>query len=304
MRRPEPAKPALRRRERERDPGAARSPRSACRRRPGGRRSRARPSARRASACRSRPERAADQALDLDRAALLLAGAGLAADAAAGRGREHPVLGRQPAPPAARRASAARRPRPWPCRGRASAERDERRAVRPARGSRVTTRDGTQLVRCRRRPLAVIDRSGGSPARARRAATVAATSPIGSCRKRSPSARELLRRARRQEAARALARDVVADPLRASVSATSRAVSSAEKTSVVAAPEDALEDGPDQRVVRAAEDHRVDARVLERRGVLAHGRDELLGRRRRPRSAGRASGRRPRRPTRPRRAPG
>ena len=63
-------------------------------------------------------------------------------------------------------------------------------------------------------------------------------------------------------------------PLRASVSATSRAVSSAEKTSVTSRPNDALEHGPDQRVVRAAEDHRVAARLLERRGVLAHGVDE------------------------------
>ena len=34
------------------------------------------------------------------------------------------------------------------------------------------------------------------------------------------------------------------------------------------APEDALEHGPDQRIVRAAEDDRVAAGLLERRGVL------------------------------------
>ncbi len=60
---------------------------------------------------------------------------------------------------------------------------------------------------------------------------------------------------------------VLLDPLPASVSDTSRAISSAEKTSVPA-PEDALEDGPDQRVVGTAEDHGVDARLLQRRGEL------------------------------------
>ena len=59
-------------------------------------------------------------------------------------------------------------------------------------------------------------------------------------------------------------------PLRASVSATSRAVSSAEKTSVTPRPKTRSKHGPDQRVVRAAEDHRVDARGLQRRRVLAH----------------------------------
>ena len=63
-------------------------------------------------------------------------------------------------------------------------------------------------------------------------------------------------------------------PFRASVSATSRAVSSAEKTSVTPA-EDPLEDRADERIVRAAEDHRVHARLLERRGVLADGRGLL-----------------------------
>ncbi len=40
--------------------------------------------------------------------------------------------------------------------------------------------------------------------------------------------------------------------------------------------EDALESGTDQRVVRAPEDDRVDVRLLERRGVLAHGFRQLL----------------------------
>ena len=46
-----------------------------------------------------------------------------------------------------------------------------------------------------------------------------------------------------------------------------------------AAAEDALEDRPDQRVVRAAEDDRVDAGLLERRRVLAHRVDGLLAER-------------------------
>ena len=53
-------------------------------------------------------------------------------------------------------------------------------------------------------------------------------------------------------------------PFRASVSDTSRAVSSAEKTSVHVTAEHALEDRADQRVVRAAEDHRVDVCFLQR----------------------------------------
>src|SRR5262245_31623497 len=43
-----------------------------------------------------------------------------------------------------------------------------------------------------------------------------------------------------------------------------------------AAPEDALEDRPDERVVRAAEDDRVHLRLFERRGVLADGVDGAL----------------------------
>src|SRR5205807_1203003 len=46
-----------------------------------------------------------------------------------------------------------------------------------------------------------------------------------------------------------------------------------------AAAEDALEDRPDQRVVRAAEDHRVDPRLLHGRRVLADGLPGLGGER-------------------------
>ena len=68
-----------------------------------------------------RAQRAADQPLDLDRAALLLARARLALGALARRGRQQRVLGRQPARAAAASASAARPPRSSPCRAPASA---------------------------------------------------------------------------------------------------------------------------------------------------------------------------------------
>ena len=107
-----------------------RSPHSACRRRPAGRRSRARASARRAPRCRHGAQRPPDQALDLDRAALLLARARLALGALAGRGGQHRVLGSQPAP--ARAVHPARHALVE--RGRAEnaglPERDQRRAVR------------------------------------------------------------------------------------------------------------------------------------------------------------------------------
>src|SRR5581483_2247273 len=50
---------------------------------------------------RHRPHRAPDQALDLDRAALLAAARGLALDAIAGRGGQERVLGGDPPPTAA-----------------------------------------------------------------------------------------------------------------------------------------------------------------------------------------------------------
>ena len=94
-------------------------------------------------------------------------------------------------------------------------------------------------------------------------------------------------------------------PLRARVSDTSRAVSSAEKTSVTARPKPALEDRPDDRVVRAAEDDGVDARVAERRGGLADGaRSSRRRRDRGPGSRDEARARRRRRPRRSRRARG
>ena len=105
---------------------------------------------------------------------------------------------------------------------------------------------------------------------------------------------EELRVAGGQEAVGALAALAVLDPLAGErLGHLARGLLGGEDERH-AAPEDALEDRPDQRVVRAAEDDRVDLGVLERRGVLAHGLGRLLAERaRRSRSAARAAGRRP-----------
>ena len=74
-----------------------------------------------------------------------------------------------------------------------------------------------------------------------------------------------------EKAVLALAASVVLDPLpRQRLAHLACRFLSREDERDVAA-EDALEDGPDKRVVRAAEDHGVDARLLERPCVLAHG---------------------------------
>ena len=175
-------------------------------------------------------EGAADQALDLDRPPLLLAGARLALRALPGRGREHRVLGRQPAAPVAdepaRDAVLERRRAEHP----RLAERDQRRAARLL-----------EVVRARSSALEA--RRGGGRS-------------DGSCRGRLELGdRDLLDLAERelQEAladARGSAPDrrssgtgrrpsrpcSFSNPLRSSVSATSRAVSSAEKTSVTPRP--------------------------------------------------------------------
>ena len=80
----------------------------------------------------------------------------------------------------------------------------------------------------------------------------------------------------RQEAVGALAVAVVLPALAASVVVDlARRLLGREDERHVAS-EDALEDRPDQRVVRAAEDHRVAAGRLERLRVLANGVDRLL----------------------------
>ena len=141
------------------------------------------------------------EALDLDRAALLAAGARLAADPLAGRSGEHPVLGGEPAPGRGPRASAGRpsstvavqrtrvRPsemsaEPWACSrkfgtissGRSSSGRRPSRLTRPhapARGGRLRDRVDRELEeplaeRARTRPgCPVVRKRTGLRARGR-----------------------------------------------------------------------------------------------------------------------------------------
>src|SRR3954471_5268340 len=172
-----------------------------------------------------RAQRAPDHPLDLDRAALLLAGACLALRPLAGRGRQHRVLGRQPA--AALVAHPARDALVERCRA-GHLRLALRVEHRPHRLLEVVDQDlnRPQLVR----PTSL------SHATTRSATATCSTSPSGSCRKRSPSARKaagspVVRK--RYEPPRPSSCSM---PLRASVSATSRAVSSAEKTSVTPRP--------------------------------------------------------------------
>ena len=99
-----------------RGPGAApprrrRCWRSGCRRRPGGRRSRANRALAERLHVDHGPQRAADEALDLRGAPVGPAAGDVARLAVAGRGGEHPVLGRHPAAAPAAHPGAAR-PRP------------------------------------------------------------------------------------------------------------------------------------------------------------------------------------------------
>ena len=171
--------------------------------------------------------RAADQALDLDRPPALLAPARLALDALAGRRRQERVLGRHPA--AARVAQPARHA----LLDRRGAEHD-RLSLRPEHGA-VRLLEVVELDR-----RADAARSGRRPSlmpppRARRSSRARPRS-IGSCRKRAPIARNVFGSPvvrKRYAPSRAASFSM---PLRASVSATSRAVSSAEKTSVTPRP--------------------------------------------------------------------
>ena len=126
---------------------------------------------------------AADQPLDLDRPALLLPRARLALGALARRGRQHRVLGRQPPAAAAgepagnalldrRRAEHA-----------GLAERDQRRAVRLLQVVRLDL-ERPQLVG------ASSAWSAHAAAASSSAIATCSTSPSGSWRKRSPSARK------------------------------------------------------------------------------------------------------------------
>ena len=90
---------------------------------------------------------------------------------------------------------------------------------------------------------------------------------------------ERVRVAGGQEAVGALALGVVLDPLAGErLRHLARGLVGGEDERHVAA-EDALQDRPDQRVVRAAEDDRVDAGLLQRLGGLAHCGDGRLAER-------------------------
>ena len=105
------------------------------------------------------------------------------------------------------------------------------------------------------------------------------TSAIGSCRKRLPIARNDVGIAGRQEPVGAFAAGSFSIALRGErLRHLPRRLVGREDERDVAA-EDALQDRPDQRVVRAAEDDRVDARLLERSGGLADGLDGRLAER-------------------------
>src|SRR5579884_546570 len=179
---------------------------------------------------RDRAHRAPDEPLDLDRPSLLLAARRLALHALPGRGRKEGVLRGDPAAPLATQ----------PARdvlldhGRAQhlrpSLRDHDRAVRVLEVVRLE-RDRAQLVG----PTAVL--AGAHAAASSSVATVTcSTSVTGSWRKRRPSSRNasgspVVRNRYAPTRPRSFS-----TPLRERVSATSRAVSSAEKTSVTSRP--------------------------------------------------------------------
>ena len=102
---------------------------------------------------------------------------------------------------------------------------------------------------------------------------------IGSCRNRRPNSRKSSGIAGREEAVRALAAVVVLDPLpRERLGGLARGLFCREDERD-AATEDPLEDRPDERVVRTAEDHRVHAGLLQRLGVRANRVRDLLAER-------------------------
>ena len=214
-----------------RDVRAARSRRSGCRRRPGGRRSRARASARRAPRSR-RPRGARGRSAAGSRpcARSCLPALASRCGALARRGGQQRVLGGQPAAPRAvqpardavlerRRAEHAR-----------LALRDRARSRAAARGSRARSSSGRSSsgrAGRRRGSCAAASSSATRPARPRRAAAAGSARPgHGSApgRRSSGSGSSPSRRGS------------FSIPLRSSVSATSRAVSSAEKTSVTPRP--------------------------------------------------------------------
>ena len=232
-----------------------------------------------------RANRASDQALDLDRPAALPSLARLALDALAGRRRQERVLGGHPAAPGvaqpARHALLDRR-------------RAEhlRLALRPEHGAvRLLEEVELDLERAKLvRPPPLPHAARLELARARRARPCRSAA-AGSARpsRRNDVGSPVVRK--RYAPSRA---GVVLDALaRERLGHLARGLLRREDERDVAA-EDALQDRADQRVVRAAEDDRVDAGRLQRLRVLAHGLDGSRAvRDRRSRSAARARDTRP-----------
>src|SRR3954452_12494651 len=169
-----------------------------------------------------------DEPLDLDRSALLLAAGRLALDSVACRRRQERVLRRHPAaalvPQPARdfllhhrRAEHLRLPL-----------RDEGRTVRVLEIVRLD-RQRANLVG----PAATLSRHAPAPSCA---SVTCSTSPIGSCRKRRPISRNASGSAVVRKRYAPSRDGSLSIRFRASVSAASRAVSSAEKTSVTSRP--------------------------------------------------------------------
>ena len=102
---------------------------------------------------------------------------------------------------------------------------------------------------------------------------------IGSCRNRRPSSRKSSGVAGGEESVRALAVVVVLDPLpRERLGCLARGLLCREDERD-AATEDPLQDRADERVVRAAEDDRVHAGLLQRLGIRANRVRDLLAER-------------------------
>ena len=101
------------------------------------------------------------------------------------------------------------------------------------------------------------------------------TGPTGSCRKRVPAARSASGSPERQEAVVALHGGRVAQPAAAEHVLDLPRDRVAGADDLHAAAEHPLQQRPDQRVVRAAEDHRVHLRLAQRPRVVAHRLDHL-----------------------------
>ena len=192
---------------------------------------------------------------------------GLALGALAGRRGQQRVLGRHPA------AARAVQPARHALLDRRRAEH-ARLALRPEHDpvrlleERRVGGDRPQLVG----PAAVVARHAAClelgdarRARPRRAAAGGSARRASRNSSGSPVVRKRYSPSRVAVVLQALARERLGD--------LARGLVGREDERHVAA-EHALEDGPDQRVVRAAEDDGVAARLLERRRVLAHRRDD------------------------------